>query len=244
MLKPFWRYYGGKYRAAPKYPAPICDTIVEPFAGAAGYSLRHYTKRVILVDKYPAIAGIWRYLIAATAEEILRLPLVDAVDDLPSWVPQEARNLIGFWLNEASTTPGRTLSAGMRRQAERGNTMSGWVERSRERVASQVPHIKHWSVACGSYDEIPNEPATYFVDPPYNNKAGSHYKHGPDAIDFEHIAEWCRTRKGQVIACENDGADWLPFRFLAHTKAMQSGKRGGKRTSAEVIWHAVHGVQC
>ena len=40
MLKPFWRYYGGKYRAAPAYPPPRLGTIVEPFAGSAGYSLR------------------------------------------------------------------------------------------------------------------------------------------------------------------------------------------------------------
>lgn len=32
-LKPFWRYYGGKWRAAPSYPAPLHNTIVEPFAG-------------------------------------------------------------------------------------------------------------------------------------------------------------------------------------------------------------------
>jgi len=34
MLKPFWQYYGGKWRAAPHYPKPRHDTIVEPFAGA------------------------------------------------------------------------------------------------------------------------------------------------------------------------------------------------------------------
>jgi hypothetical protein len=33
MLRPFWRYYGGKWRAAPRYPAPRYDTIIEPFAG-------------------------------------------------------------------------------------------------------------------------------------------------------------------------------------------------------------------
>jgi hypothetical protein len=31
---PFWRYYGGKYRAAPLYPAPRHKTIVEPLAMA------------------------------------------------------------------------------------------------------------------------------------------------------------------------------------------------------------------
>jgi len=41
MLRPFWRYYGGKWRAAPRYPAPRHDLIIEPFAGAAGYAMRY-----------------------------------------------------------------------------------------------------------------------------------------------------------------------------------------------------------
>ena len=40
-LRPFFCYYGGKWRAAPKYPPPEHDTIVEPFAGAAGYATRY-----------------------------------------------------------------------------------------------------------------------------------------------------------------------------------------------------------
>jgi len=47
-LRPFWRYYGGKFRAAPRYPTPTHKTIVEPFAGAAGYSLRVDDLRVHL----------------------------------------------------------------------------------------------------------------------------------------------------------------------------------------------------
>jgi hypothetical protein len=240
-LRPFWRYYGGKYRAAPKYPAPVYDHIIEPFAGAAGYALRYHTRRVTLVDAYPVVAWIWRYLIAATPAEILRVPLVESIDDLPAWVPQEARWLVGFWLNTAATAPRRTLSAGMRRSRERGYTMSGWVERSRERVASQVDAIKHWRIIEGSYADLPNVGATWFVDPPYNNKAGSHYVHGPKTLDYNALGAWCRKRKGHVIVCENTGADWLPFRHFADIKAMQSG-RGGKRTSAEAIYHMLNGV--
>lgn len=44
-LKPFFTFYGGKWRAAPHYAPPEFATIVEPFAGAAGYSVRHHTKR-------------------------------------------------------------------------------------------------------------------------------------------------------------------------------------------------------
>ena len=105
VLRPFWQYYGGKWRAAPKYPAPTHGTIVEPFAGAAGYSLRHYERNVILVEKDPTIAGIWDFLIRSGPAEILAIPLVEAVADLPDTVPQEARDLVGFWLNAAVTSP-------------------------------------------------------------------------------------------------------------------------------------------
>ena len=45
-LKPFWSFYGAKYNLAPKYPSPVGDSIVEPFAGSAQYSLLHYQKNV------------------------------------------------------------------------------------------------------------------------------------------------------------------------------------------------------
>lgn len=62
-LKPFFTYFGGKYRLAPKYPKPMYNTIVEPFAGSAGYSLRYPEREVILNDLDPVISGIWEYLI-------------------------------------------------------------------------------------------------------------------------------------------------------------------------------------
>lgn len=86
-LRPFWRYYGGKWRAAPRYPQPRYDTIIEPFAGSAGYSLRYPERRVILVEKYTVIAEMWRYLIAVTPAEVLRIPCVEHIDELPDWVP-------------------------------------------------------------------------------------------------------------------------------------------------------------
>jgi site-specific DNA-adenine methylase len=233
-LRPFWRYYGGKYRAAPKYPAPVYDHIVEPFAGAAGYALRYHTKRVTLVDAYPVVAGIWRYLIAATPAEILRVPLVECVDDLPAWVPQEARWLVGFWLH-ASFAPATRLSPVQRRDMERG-WAAGWGERSRGRVASQVDAIKHWRIIEGDYRAAGDHSATWFVDPPYNNRAGQKYVHGAKRIDYGALATWCRGRQGHVIVCENTGADWLPFRHFADTKALNS------RKSAEAIYHTLHGV--
>jgi len=64
MAGPFWHYFGGKWRAAPHYPAPRHRRIIEPFAGSAGYSMRHHEHDVVLVEKNPIIAEMWRYLIA------------------------------------------------------------------------------------------------------------------------------------------------------------------------------------
>jgi hypothetical protein len=139
-LKPFWRYFGGKYRAAPRYPSPTHRTIVEPFAGAAGYSLRYPDLEVVLVERYAVVAEMWRYLIRVKPSEVRRIPCVDRVDDLPAWVPQGARWLVGFAMNSATDQPCKTLSAGRIKLRSMGRIFEGWSEAQRERVASQVEH--------------------------------------------------------------------------------------------------------
>lgn len=232
-LKPFWRYYGGKYRAAPRYPAPRYGTIIEPFAGAAGYSLRYPDRNVILVDKYPVIAGIWRYLIRVSADEIRRIPDVAHVDELPTWVSQEARWLVGFNMNFAIAAPCKQPGRQQKiHQEKSADSIYRW-ENMRERIASQVDRIRHWRVIEDDWFNAPNLEATWFVDPPYNNKAGSLYVHGSKRVDFDLLARGCRTMRGQVIVCENEGADWLPFREFATIKA---GPRSPGKGSKEVIW--------
>ena len=78
-----WTYYGTKKRIAKNYPAPIYDTIIEPFAGAAQYSLYgdNWKKKVILLDKYDVVSRVWDYLInTATKERILALPNMNIGD--------------------------------------------------------------------------------------------------------------------------------------------------------------------
>lgn len=83
-LKPFFTYFGGKYRLAPKYPKPLYGTIIEPFAGSAGYSLRYPDREIILNDLDPVISGIWEYLIKVKEDEILALPShVENIGDFP-----------------------------------------------------------------------------------------------------------------------------------------------------------------
>jgi site-specific DNA-adenine methylase len=229
-LRPFFLYYGGKWRAAPRYPKPQHTNIVEPFAGAAGYSLRHHSHEITLYDADPVVAGIWRWLIDATPDDVRALPLIAPGQDLHTLpVEGSARDLIGFWLNKGSTQPKRTLSAWA---AECPNQF--WGEKIRERIARQVESIKHWKVINRSYLTAPNVEASWFVDPPYQ-QAGKYYRHGANRLDFSQLGEWCRSRRGQVLVCENAGADWLDFRPWRNIKAR-------KGQSAEVLWTNTQGA--
>jgi hypothetical protein len=229
---PFWRYYGGKWRAAPRYPKPAHQTIIEPFAGAAGYSLRHHAADVLLLDKSEAVCGVWDYLIRAPVSEILALPDIrrgQSVDDLP--ICQEARWLMGLWCNPGSAAPSKSPSVWASVQTTHHKN---WNTLGRQRCAQQAPLIRHWRIQQGTYRDAPDVAATWFVDPPYQGKAGSHYPHGSKAIDYTDLAEWCRLRDGRVIVCEGPDANWLPFVHFADILATPGKTRTGK--SAEQIW--------
>lgn len=229
QLRPFFGYYGGKWRDALKhYPEPTYEKIVEPFAGSAGYSVRYYDRHITLCERDPIIAAVWRYLIKAPASEILKIPdvpLDGSVDDLRT--TEEARWLVGFWLNRGTASPRKRPSPWMRNKVRPG---SFWGERVRNTIASQVDAIRHWKVIEGGYENAPEVSATWFIDPPYQH-AGVHYRFGSEQLDYEALGTWCRSRPGQVIVCENEGANWLPFRALADVKTTRADRR-----SKEAIW--------
>jgi hypothetical protein len=228
-MRPFFSFFGSKYRVAPHYPQPTYGTIIEPFAGSAGYSLRYPDRQVKLYDADPVICRVWDYLIHVSSEEVRRLPvLFDHVDEINA--PQEAKWLIGFWLNKGTVHPSKTASKWMRDYQFKQPGVY-WGERIRERIASQVGSIRHWTMLQASYSEIPDQEATWFIDPPYE-VAGRAYRFHD--INYSELGEWCQTRSGQIIVCENSGADWLPFRPFRTIKGLE-GKRGGKK-SVEVIW--------
>lgn len=230
VFRPFFSFYGGKWRDTPRYyPAPEHKTIVEPFAGSAGYSVRYFDRQVILAEKDPIVFGVWDFLIRAKPADILKIPDVhsgETVADLA--ISQEARWLVGFWLNRAVSRPRLSPSAWMREGIRPG---SFWGERVRQTIASQVSRISHWKVYNCSYERVPRRgAATWFIDPPYQAQ-GKHYHHGADELDFAALAQWSRARPGQVIVCEQSGAEWLPFKPLAQTKTTRTGQR-----SHEMLW--------
>ena len=123
-LAPFLSYYGSKFRSGPRYPEPEHGTIVEPFAGAAGYSLRYPDRRVILIERDPRLAGIWRFLIRSRPSDVLALPLLDldaSIADLPSCDP-DGRELIRAWLQGGARNGKNTFSSMAKNTSRRGPT--------------------------------------------------------------------------------------------------------------------------
>lgn len=231
ILYPFMSFYGGKWKPYKHYPAPTYDCIIEPFAGSAGYSVRNYNHKVKLYDIDPSIVAVWDYLIHTSSQEILNLPLeFDNVDDLT--IPEEAKLLIGFWLNRGSAVACKQPSSWMRSGKYPG---SFWGQKIRERIATQVECIRHWTIEQKSFEEVPTHEGTWFVDPPYSTAAGRHYRYSE--IDYVKLGEWCQTLPGQVIVCEQSPADWLPFEPLADFP-VNSGGRGERKTtrSVELMW--------
>ena len=210
-LRPFFKYYGSKWSLAKHYKKPKSETIIEPFAGSACYSLHHWNRyEVWLNDLDDNIASLWSYLIKVKESEIKSLPLLkqgQSVDDLD--VCKEAKILMGFWLGFACSTPRKTESpTSAREQAKNPTQCLSWADPAKWRIIDQLPKIRHWKVTNLSYSALPDIEATWFIDPPYADKG---YKYRESEIDYPHLAEWCGKRKGQYIVCENAGATWMKF---------------------------------
>lgn len=215
-MRPMFPYFGSSWFKARDFPAPEHDEVWELFAGSAGYSLRHDVKRARLIDASPVIVGVWDYLIHAAETEILALPDIafvgDSVDNYN--LPQEAKWLIGFWLNRGSASPKKSRTA----YSARNDGQLIWGPRAKDRIASQQRHIREWTVQQGSYADgpPPSVPATRFIDPPYVDK-GKYYP-----VNFhEHgvLGLYCLECRGLVMVCEGPGADWLPFKTLGSYKS-------------------------
>ena len=81
--------------------------------------------------------------------------------------------------------------------------------------------------------EIENQEATWFIDPPYNNAAGQRYR--TRVSDYSKLGRWCRDRWGQVIVCENYGAEWLPFEPLAPRRGVISSYQTSRAMEAVYV---------
>jgi hypothetical protein len=214
-------YYGSKQVIAKHYPKPLFNKIIEPFAGAAWYSLLHWENDVILVDMYEPIINVWKYLQNASPQDIDRLPILETGQKLSDFdLSPEERNFMSFCVNMGVATPRNTLT----KRAAR--SFKHRIKQTKE----ILPKIKHWKIIHGNAFDIPNQMATWFIDPPYQN-GGKHYKH--NNIDYELLASWAKERHGQVIVCEHADATWLDFKPLVRFK-------GNRNSKMEGIFHQIN----
>jgi site-specific DNA-adenine methylase len=241
-IRPLFRYYGSKWVLARRYPRPAENIeIVEPFAGSACFALHYWWHPVTLYDADPKIVELWRYLISADPTRILSLPDVFDGCDLRDFdVEPIERWLIGWWCGAGQYARNTFSGWAARHLAAQGDRCTrAWSAALRQRIADAVPLIRHWQVERLPYADVPNRDAYWFIDPPYEGRAGSYYTHGSKSIDYAHLGSWCRERMGQVVVCEHDDAAWLPFRVL--TDRLSAGNAGpaaagGRRSRHELVW--------
>jgi len=212
-----WSYYGAKTNIIDIYPPPKYDRIIEPFAGTATYALKYYDRDILLVDKYEIIIKIWQWLQKCSKHDILSLPQFKAGENINNFKYdcEEQRNLVGFLIGFGFRGPRQTSTPRLR---NRPNAMNYTINK----IANQLHKIKHWEIRADTYENIENETATYFIDPPYQF-GGEHYVCSNKKINYNQLGEWVKTRNGQVIVCENIKANWLEFKPMV-TQNILSGK--------------------
>jgi len=225
-LKPFFSYFGSKWKLAPHYPKPRFDTIIEPFAGSACYSMLYPEREVILCEINPVIAGIWKYLISASEDRISQLPVnFHDLSEVDAELTQDEKNLIAFNIRRSNVSP-----IYHRNNWNYSYPSSFWSIRFRQRIADQLKQIRHWKTYCTDYSYLTNGRATWFVDPPYEKK-GKPYDY--TLLNYAQLGEWCKQRSGQAIVCESAPANWLPFFSLGKSASVGQMRSG---SCVESIW--------
>ena len=214
-----WSYYGSKSKIVDLYPRPKHEKIIEPFAGSARYSLKYWDRDITLIDKYDVVTKTWKWLQLCSPNDILSLPKMTIGESLDDYnLSDEEKIFMGFVVQQGTT--------GLRKTVSSFAVDNMFVQL--KNVASQLYKIKHWEIVNGCHLDLNNETATWFIDPPYQN-GGHEYKYSNKEIDFKNLADWCKSRMGQIIVCENTKADWLPFKAMARM-------RGSVFTTTEAIW--------
>jgi site-specific DNA-adenine methylase len=201
-------YYGRKKQIAKYYPSPNYGTIIEPFAGSAAYSLYNdnWKKRVILVEKDEKVFNIWNWLInSATVDDMKKMPELRIGEKSSEFLHIiHAATKMAFHFKTIKVTP----------------VLARNWEISKRVFAENLYKIKHWEIIYGDYKDSPDIEATWFIDPPYTGKSGMGYRFNSKMINYNELAEWAKKRKGEIIFCEGEQADYLPFKTLVDLKGI------------------------
>jgi site-specific DNA-adenine methylase len=217
-------YFGSKGRLAHLYPAPVRGRVIEPFAGSARYSLLYRDREVWLNDLDPLIYRVWKYIQKATKKDIEALPVLRVGERLDQkkyrWLSDVEKDLIGYSLGYSLASP-RTTCSEWTHTKDRCRLL-------KRRLLENHQYVRDWKITNLHYGDLPDVDGTWFVDPPYQHAKAKYRYHC--IADYDRLAAWCRSRRGQVIVCEGNGANWLPFRPFAVQQV------GTGKMYKEVVW--------
>ncbi|MCK5877116.1 MAG: hypothetical protein KAG43_05735 [Candidatus Marithrix sp.] len=212
-------YYGRKKQISKYYPSPNYDTIIEPFAGSAAYSLyqENWKKNVILIEKDIKVASIWDWFInEASVQDIKKLPNLKIGEKSSEFLHIiHAATKMAFHFKTIKVTP----------------VLARNWEISKRVFATNLYKIKHWKIINSDYSKAPDIIATWFIDPPYKGESGMGYRYSSKLLNYKRLSEWTLQRKGEIIFCEGQCADYLPFKPLVELKGI-AGK-----ISKEVVFY-------
>lgn len=206
-------YFGRKDRLARHFPEPAYPLIIEPFAGSMSWSFAHRPQGAMGFETDERVVGLW-YRICADPAGFAAMPPPEVgtiTDDL-------FIKLCSYSEHALTSGPMTVTSRMVRDWTHVTERAARWALWARAKVG-----YRH-----ESYENAPDVEATWFIDPPYQHANRRGYR--DKDLDYGALAEWVMTRRGQVIVCEQAGADWAPFQPLTDIVSHR-----GKR-KAEVIW--------
>jgi hypothetical protein len=158
-LHPLFKHFGSKWASSKHYPAPLPGLpLFEPFAGGAGYSLRHHQHDVTIWENNPRLQELWCWIIySATSQDVLDIPLdVPEGTDIRtlglSWGQQL---LLKHWQRTNNVGECWTISPW-------GNKPGQFTANTRARVAEEIHGVKHWKFAQIEWAQA----GTYHCDSP------------------------------------------------------------------------------
>lgn len=232
---PLFKHFGSKWLSSKTMPLPSYDRIEEPFAGGAGYSLRHASRQVVICERDPHVYELWRWLIREATEALIRaipVGLPEGSDIRTIGMSHGQELLLKTWQRTNNIGDCWTVSPW-------GNKPGQWTANTRARVAEEFHAVKHWQVHNDGMDRLAStfHEATWVIDPPYQYN----YQYRQPPIDYKQLAALARDRRGQTVVCEavcpKTGAvpSWLPFAHFGD-RITSRRKAGNNHHSKELIW--------
>lgn len=210
-------YYGAKNLLSRHYPSPKYNIIVEPFSGSAAYSCYHLFNNsnlsAIICDKDENVAEAWNFLLKCSENDIINYP-----------TPKIGEYAYDFLIKTCAVSNASSKCNKMKYTKR----LDRVFQIQKRRIVKFLPIRDRIKFIHGDFQSLENIEATWFIDPPYQiiSKNGSVFQNGDgyskkcnsSNIDYNKLSNFCLERNGQLIVCEKEGANWLPFTKFKQNK--------------------------